>query len=331
MKRREFIRLLGGMAATPSIAWPHAARAQQRERQRLIGVVAGSGDDDMQPLLAALRDKLKSLGWAEGRNLVIEARLGRGDLARLATDTASLVARKPDVIVAQGTPGLNAVRQHSRTVPVVFTLVADPVQMGLIGSLSRPGGYSTGFTNFEFAIGGKWLGLLKELDPRVRHVVVLANPANPNSIPFSQAVERAGRSIELPITTVMVRDAGAIEAAVETAAQQPGGGLIVLPDSLPLFHRDIIIGLSARHHLPAIYPFRVYALDGGLVSYGLDMPDIYRQAAVYVDRILRGEKPADLPVQAPNKFELVINMRTAKTLGITVPLTLQASADETIE
>jgi putative ABC transport system substrate-binding protein len=330
VKRRDTIALLGGAAVWP-LSWSLAARAQRAERMRLIGLVAGAGEPEMRPLLAAFRERLKQLGWEDGRNLAIDVRLGGGDLKRMTDDTAGLVARNPDVILAQGTPGLTAVRRYSRTVPVVFVLVADPVKMGLIESLARPGGHATGFTNFEFAIGGKWLELLREVDRRVRRVTLIANPGNPNAGPFSQFIENAGRSVSVAVTTAPVHNAGEIESAIAAAAQQPGSGLIVFPDSLTLVHRATIIGQAARHRLPAVYPFRVFTAGGGLMSYGLDMPEVYRQAAGYVDRILRGARPADLPVQAPNQFELVINLKTAKALGLEVPLHLQQRADEVIE
>jgi putative ABC transport system substrate-binding protein len=223
------------------------------------------------------------------------------------------------------------VRHHSNAVPVVFVLVADPVRQGLIHSLSRPGGQSTGFTNFEFSIGGKWLELLMEIAPHVSHVTLLSNPGNPNADQFSQFIEREGRSVGIGVNTASVQSPAEIEASVVATVRRPGGGLITFPDSLTTIHRGLIIDLASRHKLPAIYPFRIFPADGGLVSYGLDFPELYRQAATYVDRVLRGEKPADLPVQAPTKFELVINIRTAKALGLSVPLTLQASADEVIE
>jgi putative ABC transport system substrate-binding protein len=327
MKRREFLGVIGGAAAL----WPVVARAQQSERMRRIGVVAGFSDAEMRPLLSAFREKLNALGWTDGRNVTIDVRLGAGDYKRMTEGAGQLISQSPDVILAQGTLGLTAVRQHSQTVPVVFVLVADPVRMGLIESLARPGGHTTGFTNFEFSIGGKWVDLLREIDPRLTHITLIANPSNPNAGQFSQFIETAGRAVAIEVMTASVRGPAEIEAAVTATAQKPGGGLIVFPDSLTTIHREPIIGLAARHRLPAVYPFRIFSSDGGLVSYGLDFPELYRQAATYVDRVLRGERPADLPVQAPTKFELVINLKTAKALGLIVPLTLQASADEVIE
>ena len=325
MKRREFITLLGGAAVT----WPLAARAQQGVP--LVGLISGFSDAEFTPLATAFRGKLHQLGWTDGRNIAIEMRTSSGDFARLADEAKLLIDRNVSVIVAMGTPGLHAVQQHTRTVPVVFTLVADPVRLGLIESLSRPGANATGFTNFELSMGGKWLELAREIYPNLGHVTLLANPANPNATSFAQFIENAGRSVGIDVAAAYVRGPSEISKAIATAAEQPRGGLIAFPDSLTVVHRDVIIGQAAEHRLPAIYPFRIFPLSGGLLSYGLDFPELYRQAAVYVDRVLRGERPADLPVQAPTKYELVINLKTANALGLTVPLTLQASADEVIE
>jgi ABC-type uncharacterized transport system substrate-binding protein len=327
VKRRDFITLLGGAAG----AWPLAARAQPTERARLVGIVAGFAEAEFLPLLTAFRDKLKELGWTEGRNLSIEVRLGRGDYKRMTDDAGQLIGLRPDVILAQGTPGLTAVRQHSVTVPVVFVLVADPVRMGLIESLARPGGNATGLTNFEFTIGGKWLELLREASPRVAHVTFVVNPANPNADRFSGFIESSARSAGLDVVTASVRNPAEIAVAVADAGRRSDAGLVVAPDSVTTIHRELIIGLAAHHRLPAIYPFRIFPMEGGLMSYGLDLVEIYRQAAIYVDRILRGAQPSDLPVQAPNKFELIVNARTAKALGLEISPTLLARADEVIE
>ncbi len=308
-----------------------AAGAQQGERGRLVGIVAGFTELEFLPLFTAFRDKLKELGWTEGRNLTIETRLGRGDVRRMRDDAGLLLGSKPDVILAQGTPGLTAVREHSRTIPVVFVLVADPVHLGLIESLARPGGHATGLTNFEFSIGGKWLELLKELSPRVGHVTFISNPANPNADSFSGFIASSGRSAGLDIVTASARNASDIALAITNAGRRSDAGLIIAPDSLTTIHRELIIGLAAHYRLPAIYPFRIFSTDGGLISYGLNFVEIYRQAAGYVDRILRGAQPADLPVQAPNKFELIINLKTAKALGLEIPPTLLGLADEVIE
>ena len=325
MNRRKFSIMLGGAAG-----WPLAASAQQ-DKLRLIGIVAGFSEDEMRPLLAAFRSRLSQLGWIEGRNVAIDAKLGAGDYKRMTEEAGVLVGRNPDVIVVLGTPGLTAVRQHTHSVPVVFTMVADPVRTGMIESLARPGGHATGFTNFEFSVGGKWLELLKDIRPSLRHVTTIANPANPTADPLARFIEATGRSIDINVTTAAVRGANDIEAAVTIGGQQPEGGLIVLPDSLAVIHSERILALAERYRLPALYPFRTFAAKGGLLTYGLDIPEIYRQAAGYVDRILSGSRPSDLPVQAPNKFELVINLKTAKALGLTVPPALLARADEVIE
>ena len=327
MNRRDVIALLGGAAA----AWPLVARAQQSGRPRLVGLISGFSDAEFAPLATAFRLKLGQLGWTEGRDIDIETRTSSGDFKQLGEEAKELIARNVSVIVAMGTPGLHAVQQHTRTVPVVFTLVADPVRLGLIESLSRPGGHATGFTNFEFSMGGKWLELAREMYPSLGHVTLLANPANPNATSFAHFIENAGRTVGIEVVAAYVRGPSEISKAIATVAEQPRAGLIAFPDSLTVVHRDVIIGQAAQHRLPAIYPFRIFPLSGGLLSYGLDFPELYRQAAVYVDRILRGEKPEDLPVQAPTKYELVINLKTAGVLGLTVPLTLQASADEVIE
>ena len=326
MRRREVITLLGGAAA-----WPLAARAQQSEPIRLIGILAGFAEAEMQPRLAALRGKLRELGWTEGHNLSIDVRVGRGDFNRIRDDAGLLVGLKPDVIITNGTPALTAVRERSRTIPVVFVLVADPVRQGLIESLARPGPYTTGLTNFEFAISGKWVELLNEVRPRVAHVTFITNPANPNTDQFSHVVAATAGSAGLDSRAVPVRNPAEIAVAIVDAARQSHGGLIVAPDGLLTLHRELIIGLAAHYRLPAVYPFDAFAKQGGLMSYGLDVADVYRQAAVYVDRILRGVQPADLPVQAPNRFELTINLKTAKALGLEIPPTLLARADEVIE
>jgi putative ABC transport system substrate-binding protein len=326
MNRRELITLLGGIAT-----WPLAARAQQDVRARRIGIVSGFTELEMQPLLGAFREQLKVQGWVESQNLVIDVRLSGANFDRMKDDAGALLTLNPDLIIAQGTPGVTAVRQNSRTVPVVFVLVADPVQQGFIESLAHPGGNTTGFTNFQFSIGGKWLDLLRQVDQRIKHVTLISDPLNPNAGLFSAFIENAGRLVSLEITTAQVTNPSEIQAAIDQAATQPGGSLIVVPDSLTTIHRHIIIDLAGRNRLPAIYPFRIFSTDGGLISYGLDFPQLYRDAATYADRILRGEKPADLPVQAPSKFELVINLKAAKTLGLAIPQSLLVAADEVIE
>jgi putative ABC transport system substrate-binding protein len=285
----------------------------------------------MRPLLVAFRERLRVLGWTQGQNLIVDVRLSSANYDQEKRDAGILLGLNPDLIVAQGTSVVTAVRQNSRTVPVVFILVSDPVQQGFIESLARPGGNTTGFTNFQFSIGGKWVDLLHQIDPRIKRLTLISNPLNPNAGPFAAFIENAGRSVSLEITTAQVTSPTEIETAVNQAATQPDGGLIVFPDSLTTIHRDIIIDLAARNRLPAIYPFRIFSVDGGLISYGLDFPQLYRDAATYADRILRGEKPADLPVQAPSKFELVINLKSAKTLGLAIPQSLLVAADVVIE
>jgi putative tryptophan/tyrosine transport system substrate-binding protein len=325
MRRREFIAGLGGAAA-----WPLVARAQQ-DKQHIVGVVSGFSETEMRAPLGALRSKLAQLGWQEGRNLKLDSVLGDGDYPRMTAAAGLLVSRNPAVIVTMGTPALNAVREHTRSVPVVFTLVADPVRVGFVESLARPGGHATGFTNFELSIGAKWLELLKDVSPTLSRVTVINNRANTTVTQIARFVEDAGPAMSIDVLTAFVRDTVDIESAIASAAQEPNSGIIVFPDSVAINNSDLIVDLVARYRLPTIYPFRLFAAKGGLITYGLDVAGAFGQAAEYVDRILRGVKPADLPVQAPNKFELVINLRTARTLGLSVPPQLLARADEVIE
>ena len=285
----------------------------------------------MEPLRTALIGKLRELGWREGENLEFDLRLTGGDPSAMADAAAALVQRRPDIIVAQGSPLLEAVRRHSGGIPVVFMLVADPVGLGLIQSLSHPGGELTGFTNFELSVGSKWVELLSQASPAVSTLVLIANPGNPTSTAFSRLIEASARSVKLEARTVYVRNAAEIEQAIRSAGGPQHAALMTLPDFLPVINRDLIVKLTNELRMPSIHPFRTFPVNGALMSYGLDFPELYRQAAVYVDRILRGTKPADLPVQAPNKFELVINLITAKALGVDVPAALLASADELIE
>jgi putative ABC transport system substrate-binding protein len=327
MRRRDFMTLIGGGAAL----WPIAARTEQVGRRRLVGLVAGFSEADMRLPLIAFRSKLSELGWVEGRTLVIDTLAGAGDYERMTADAEVLVRRNPDVIVTIGTPALAAVRQHTRNTPVVFAVVADPVRAGIVESLARPGGQTTGFTNFEFSIGGKWLELLREVSPRLTQVMVLDNPTNTATNALARFIEDAGRSTSIEILTTSVRNLPDVQAAISNGARQPNCGLIVLPDGMTLVHSESIVGLANRHGLPSVYPYRVFAEKGGLLTYGLDIAEMYRRSAGYVDRILKGEKPTDLAVQAPNKFELIINLKTAKALGLEVPPTLLARADEVIE
>jgi putative ABC transport system substrate-binding protein len=328
--RREFIMLLGGAAA----AWPLAARAQQGQRMRRVGVLMplATGDPEVRLRVAALEQGLRDLGWVDSRNLRIDYRWVTDDPDRLPGEVAALVAAAPDVILANSTPVLSELRKQSTTLPIVFVQVTDPVGSGFVPNLARPGGNLTGFINFEFAISGKWLQTLKEVAPAVTRIAVVFNPqAAPYAAALLQPIEVAAQTFAGAVMTAPAADAAAIEAVVTAFAHTPNGGLIVLPDVSTARHRDLIIALATRHRLPAIYPYRYYAVSGGLISYGPDTIDPFRRAAGYVDRILKGEKPADLPVQVPTKYELVINLKTAKALGLDVPWFLQQRADEVIE
>ena len=328
LKRREFITLLGGAAA----AWPLAARAQQGERMRRIGVLMYWAADDAegQARLAAFAQALKQLGWSDGRNLRIDTRWATADDIR--RHAAELAALAPDVLVAAtGTATVAPLLQATRTVPIVFVTVIDPVGAGFVASLARPGGNATGFTIYEYSMSGKWLELLKEIAPRVTRAAVLRDPAVASGIGQFGAVQIVAPSLGVELSPVDVRDAGEIERAVTAFARGLNGGLIVTGSALAIVHRQLIIALAARHRLPAVYPARFYVTAGGLISYGPDLIDQFRRAAGYVDRILKGEKPADLPVQAPTKYELVINLKTAKALGLDIPPTVLARADEVIE
>jgi putative tryptophan/tyrosine transport system substrate-binding protein len=328
MGRREFVALLGGAAA----AWPLAARAQQGERMRRVGVVMVTKETDPEtPLRAmAFRQALAKLGWSEGRNVVIEFRFGTGDLNRFRAQAKELTGLTPDVIVAESTPAAVALRQETAAVPIVFLQVANPIGSGLVASLARPGANVTGFTNFEPTMGGKWLELLKEIAPGVTRAVAIFNPET-HSGQYWQSMEAAAPSLAVQFNRAPARQAEGIESAVADLAREPNGGVLVMPDAFTLAHRELIVALTDRHRLPTIYPFRAFVDTGGLLSYGIDQVEIYRQAASYVDRILKGEKPAELPVQAPTKFELIVNLKTAKTLGLDVPWILQQRADEVIE
>jgi putative tryptophan/tyrosine transport system substrate-binding protein len=329
MKRREFIRLLGGAAA-----WPLAARAQQPERMRRIGALNGgsSADDpDGQARLAAYLQQLQQLGWTDGRNVRIDYRWGLGDADNIRKYTAELVALAPDVIFAAGTAAVGPMLQATRTVPIVFALVADPVGAGFVDSLSRPGGNATGFLMFEYSLSGKWLEVLKQIAPGVTRAAVIRDPAISAGTGQFGVIQSVAASLGVEVSPVNVRDAVEIERAIAAFARSPNGGLIVTASALSAVHRDLIIALSARHKLPAVYYERYFVGAGGLISYGPDFVDQYRRAAGYVDRILRGEKPADLPVQAPTKYVLTINLKTAKALGLDIPQTVLARADEVIE
>jgi putative ABC transport system substrate-binding protein len=329
MRRREFITLLGCATA----AWPRAARAQQPDRMLRLGVLNGTAesDPDQQALVSAFVQALTNLGWRDGGNVRIEYRWAAGDASRLRAHVAQLARLKPDVIFAQGTPPTTALRQAAPTTPIVFVNVSDPVASGLVSSLAHPGGNITGFTNFELTMGGKWLETLKEVAPGVDRVAVILNPENAALPGELRSIEAAARTFGVQVSAAPVRDAAEIGRAIEAFASGANGGLVVLPDFIASVHRELIITLAARHRLPAVYTSRIIVKDGGLISYGHNTIDSFRRAAGYVDRILRGEKPADLPVQTPIKFELVVNMKTANALGLIVPVSLLGRADEVIE
>jgi ABC-type uncharacterized transport system substrate-binding protein len=326
-RRREFITLLGGAAV-----WPVAAQAQPGERMRRIGVLMylAADDPEGQARLAAFAQALKQSGWNEGRNLRIDTRWARAD--DVHRHAAELVALAPDVVVAAtGTATVAPLLQATRTVPIVFVTVVDPVGAGFVASLARPGGNATGFTIYEYSMSGKWLELLKEIAPPVTRAAVLRDPAVASGIGQFGAVQIVAPSLGVEVTPVDIRDAGEIERAVSAFASGSNGGLVVTGSAGAIVHRELIATLAARYRLPAVYPARYSVNAGGLISYGPDLIDQFRRAAGYVDRILKGERPADLPVQAPNKYEVVINLKTAKTLGLEIPPTLLARADEVIE
>jgi putative ABC transport system substrate-binding protein len=329
IRRRDFVILLSGGAAA---AWPLAARAQQPERMRGIGVLIDLAENDPegQARIAAFLQGLAQLGWTGGRNVRIDIRWATSsdDLRKYAGE---LIALTPDVILATGTPSLAPLHQVTRTVPIVFTQVVDPVGGGFVDSLARPGGNTTGFMLFEYGMGGKWLELLKEIAPRVTGVGVLRDPAVSSGTAQFGAIQSVAPSLGAEVSPINLRDSPEIERAVAAFARSANGGLIVTASTLANAHRNLIVTLAARHKLPAVYSARYFVIGGGLMSYGPDRIDMSRRAAGYVDRILKGEKPADLPVQAPTKYELVINLKTAKVLGIDVPPSVLARADEVIE
>jgi ABC-type uncharacterized transport system substrate-binding protein len=329
MRRRAFITLLGGAAV-----WPLAARAQQAERVRRIGVLtsgAAADDPDGRTRSAAFLQGLQQLGWTDGRNIRIDYRWGAGDADNMRKYAAELVALAPDVILASGTATVAPLLLETRTVPIVFVQVTDPVGAGFVDSLARPGGNVTGFVLFEYGISGKWLELLKEIAPLVTRAAIIRDPALSAGTGQFGAIQAMAPSAGMEVSPVNVRDAREIERAIAAFARSSQGGLILTASALSVVHRDLIIALAARHKLPAVYYRRLFATAGGLISYGPDVADQNRRAATYVDRILKGEKPADLPVQAPTKYELVINLKTARALGLDIPPTLLARADEVIE
>ena len=329
MKRRAFITLLGGAAA-----WPLAARGEQGERMRRIGIVTSvlETDADAQARYAVLRQALQQLGWTEGRNIQFDHRFGSaGDSEVVRRHAQELVALAPDLVLASGSQNVAALQQVSRTVPIVFLGIVDPVGAGFVASLARPGGSTTGFTPFEYGMGGKWLELLKQIAPGMTQAAVLRDPSITAGVGQFAAIQSVAPLLGVELRPIDVRDAGEIERAVAAFAVRSHGLLIVTLTGLTIRHRDLISTLAARHRLPAVYSYRYFATSGGLMAYGPNPIEEYRQAAGYVDRILKGEKPADLPVQNPNKYELLINLKTAKALGLEVPPTLLARADEVIE
>jgi putative ABC transport system substrate-binding protein len=333
MRRREFITLLGGAAA----AWPLAVRAQQAERVRRIGVLQGGSDRDRaddprsQPNTAAFLQALQQLGWTDGRNVKIDYRWPAGDADKARKYAAELVALAPDVILSFGSPNMTPLLQATRTVPIVFVAVVDPVGAGFVDSLSRPGGNATGFMMFEYNLCGKWLELLKEIAPSVTHAAVLRDPTFGLGVGQFAVIQAVAPSVGIEVSPIDVREPNQIEHAIATFAQSPNGGIILAASGIGASNANLIITAAARYKLPAVYITRPLVVAGGLISYGPNFDDQYRRAAGYVDRILRGEKPGDLPVQAPSKYELAINLKTAKALGLSVPQSLLARADEVIE
>jgi putative ABC transport system substrate-binding protein len=329
MRRRDFVKAI----ASSSVAWPLAARAQQTDQVRRVGVLLNVAPEhpEGQPFVAAFRQALQRLGWIEGRNIRIDIRWGENDVERDRRYAADLVALTPDVVLAAGTLSVTALQRVSRTLPIVFVDVSDPVGAGLVERMDRPGGSTTGFMIFEYSLSAKWIELLKQVAPNVRRAAVIRNAANPAGIAQFGAIRTTASSLGVDVSPIDIRDAGDIEHAIAELARSPNAGLIVTSSAAVSAHIDQIITLAGRYKLPAVYSDRFVAVSGGLISYGPERIDQFRHAADYIDRILKGEKPADLPVQAPTKFELVINLKTAKAIGLSVPASLLASADEVIE
>jgi putative ABC transport system substrate-binding protein len=328
MRRRSFIALLGGAAA-----WPLAARAQQTDRVRRVGVLSVLAENDPEPRawMAAFEEGLEVLGWRRDRNIRIDYRWADLDLSGLRTGAAELVGMTPDVLFAAAPPALAALNRETRSLPIVFVQVSDPVKLGIVNSLARPGGNITGFANFEHRIAGKWLDLLKDTAPGRSRLAVILDPDNPSQEAYLQSIEATAPSFGMQVTSAAARNSAEIESVINAFAKQPSGALLVVPSALTIHHRDFVIALAARHRLPAVYPYRFFVTGGGFISYGVDLPDLYRQAASYVDRILKGAKPGDLPVQFPTKFVLAVNLKTAKALGLTISEPFLRQADEVIE
>jgi putative ABC transport system substrate-binding protein len=328
MRRREFIAGLAGTAA-----WPLVARAQQADRVRRIGVLMPLDENDpvAKARISAFTQALADLGWADGRNVRMDRRWGRGDANRIRALAQELVGFQPDVIVTGTTPAAVAVQRETRTIPIVFVDGGDPVASGMVSRLDRPGGNITGFANLEATLGGKWFELLSEIVPGLKRAAIMFNPDTAPASAYMPSLETAARSLKVEPVTAPVRSDVEIEGAIRDLRSEPGGGLVVMPDIFTTVHRSSIISAAARNNVPAVYPQSYYARDGGLLSYGVDQVDISRRVASYVDRILRGEKPGDLPVQFPTKFEMAFNLKTAKALGLTVPQSILLRADEVIE
>jgi putative tryptophan/tyrosine transport system substrate-binding protein len=325
MRRRDFITTIGAAAA-----WPLVARAQPGERVRRVGMLSEFSEAQMQPLISAFREQLRQLGWKDD-GIQIDLRVAIADAAQFQAAGAALVGTAPDLIVALGSRAVRALKEETRTIPVVFTLVADPVAQGLVDSLARPGGNLTGLTNYEFSFAGKWLEALKEIEPRISRVLLMVNPQNSGTLALSRFVEGLGPTHGVEMIPAPVRTVAEVENALATFGHGTDRAIIVLPDGLVVDNRNLIIEHVNRDRIPIVFPFRIFAASGGLLSWGLDFVEVYRQAALYADRILRGAKPTELPIQAPNKFNLVINLKTARTLGLNIPPTLLALADEVIE
>lgn len=330
MKRRDFLVMLG----SGSVGWPVASIAQT-ERMRQIGILISfaQSDPESQTHVAAFREGLRQLGWIEGRNIALDIRWGNGDLARIGEQAKELVARRPDVLLGRSTPTVAALVRETRSIPIVFVVVSDPLGDHFVASLNRPGGNVTGFTNVDSTLGGKWLQFLKEVAPRLRRVAVVSDPTTaPGGGSFYlRAIEAAAPAFGVKVTPILLHDVDEISRAIESFARAPDGGLVMPPDVTVVKNRKLIIDLAARNRLPAMFPFGTLVAEGGLISYGIDNADLYRRSASYVDRILRGEKPGELPVQAPVKFELTVNRKTAKALGLMLPQSILVQADRVIE
>ena len=329
MRRRDFFKVIAGSA----VGWPLSARAQRPDAMRKIGMIMGfpEGDPQARPRVNAFLAALQELGWNDGGNIKMEYRWAAGEADRIRAAAADLVAQAPDIIVANGSEVTSAVKSYTRAIPIIFVQVSDPVGLGVVESLARPGGNVTGLTHFEYSVSEKWLQLLKEIAPSVSRVVVLLNSSNPAANGHYRAIEAVVRPLGVQTKLADVKDAAEIEDAISSLTSEPNGGLIILPDNVTLIHRERIVAAAARHRLPAMYPYRYFVAAGGLVCYGVDVTDLFKRAASYVDRVFKGTKPADLPVQGPIKFDWVTNLKTAKALGLTIAPTVLARADEVID